>query len=316
MGSNQQMKSIIRTMAVQTPAVRKPVRYYQYCTGLLLCFYIISACSMNTLAIRATGSIIEYSMEAFFEESDVIFAETALQSHLKLLEGLIKGDPQNVNLLTTACQGFTSYALAFLEDTEPDRAGIHYLRAKEYGLRALECRKAGFADAAQGPLDVFESMVKQCSIKELPALFWTANAWASWINLHLDSPAALADFSRVQWMMERVLELDNTFYYAGPHLFFGTAYGIRPVMFGGDPAKAKMHFETNLSLTESKFLLTYVYYAKFYAAKLDDPELFTTLLTHVLETPADILPQQRLVNEVAKLKAQHLLEKRDEYFYE
>ena len=83
----------------------------------LLSFVIlISGCSINKLAINATGSIIECSMESLMEESDLVFAEEAAPGNLKLLEGLIKSDPENERLLVSASFGFAAYAMAFLED--------------------------------------------------------------------------------------------------------------------------------------------------------------------------------------------------------
>ena len=132
------------------------------------------------------------------------------------------------------------------------------------------------------------------------------------LNLH--DPAALADISRQEWLMRRVLEMDETFYHAGPHSFFGTFYGSRSRMFGGDPEKAKFHFEKSLELTENKYLLTHYLYAKTYAVQMQDRELFERLLKTVLETPLDVLPERRLANRVAKNKAQKLLDVADDLF--
>ncbi len=43
-------------------------------------------------------------------------------------------------------------------------------------------------------------------------------------------------------MMKRVLELDETFYYGGAHLFMGIWFASRPKGFGGDLKKAQQHF--------------------------------------------------------------------------
>ena len=46
----------------------------------------------------------------------------------------------------------------------------------------------------------------------------------------------------------------------------------------------------------------------------EDKELFKNLLKEVLESPLDVLPEQRLANEVAKRKAKVLLRMVDELF--
>ncbi len=83
---------------------------------------------VQTLAIRTMGGIMDYGLEAFNEEGDLKLAEDALGSNLKLVEALIKGDPENKKLLLMASQGFNAYALAFAEDDSVERARTFYLQ--------------------------------------------------------------------------------------------------------------------------------------------------------------------------------------------
>ncbi|MFQ6618966.1 MAG: TRAP transporter TatT component family protein, partial [Fidelibacterota bacterium] len=151
--------------------------------------------------------------------------------------------------------------------------------------------------------------------KDVPALFWTANAWAGWINLSLDSPFALADLPKVEIIMRRVLDLGEDYFYGGVHIFYGVYYGGRPVLTGGDPERAKEHFERNLEISRGKFLMTYVYYARYYAVPVQDRVLFQELLGKVIESPVNILPEQALINGVARLRAQEMLKNIDKYFF-
>ncbi|GAG59489.1 unnamed protein product, partial [marine sediment metagenome] len=54
--------------------------------------------------------------------------------------------------------------------------------------------------------------------------------------LNLDNPRAIFDLPKVEALMKRVLELDETYYFAGAHLFFGSLFAARPAMFGGNAA--------------------------------------------------------------------------------
>ncbi|MFC1563007.1 TRAP transporter TatT component family protein [candidate division KSB1 bacterium] len=276
-------------------------------------FIFIFGCSVNKIAINATGSIIEYGVEALMEESDLVFAEKSAPANLKLLEGVIKGDPENGKLLLSAAKGFAAYAMAFLEDEDKERAKLFYERGKDYGLRIL-LKKKQFRDAYSEDLDTFNNALKSFGRDDVPALFWTGFSWGNWINLSLDSPEALVDFPKMESIMKRVLELDETYYYGGVHLFFGTLYGSRPRMFGGNIEKAKEHFDKSIEISKGKFLLNYVYKASFYAVPNMEKTLFESLLKKVINAQPDILPEQRLVNEVAKAKAEKLLVQIDEYF--
>ena len=274
---------------------------------------IFSACSIQSLTLRAIDPVLDGSIEALFEESDLVLAKTALESDLKLLEGMLKRSPDHSKLLFLATQGYASYALGFVEDDDPQRAGKLYLRAKAYGLRILN-RKKQFKSALTQNMNAFEGALQSFSKKDVPALFWTANAWGNYINLNSGDPGALIALPRVEAMMRRVLELDEGYFYGGGHLFFGTILAFKPVMLGGNPEKAKAHFETCLAIGEGKFLLPYVYYAKFYAVNTLDQELFRRLLDTVLSTDENILPEQRLPNAIARKKAQLLLDAESDLF--
>jgi hypothetical protein len=115
-------------------------------------------------------------------------------------------------------------------------------------------------------------------------------------------------------MMRRALELDEGFYYGGPHLFMGIWYASRPAIAGGDLKKAKGHFLRALDLGQGKFLMAYVYYADNYARRALDRDLFVSTLGKVLQTPTDSEPELTLVNTMAQKKAKELLSKVNEYF--
>ena len=73
------------------------------------------------------------------------------------------------------------------------------------------------------------------------------------------------DLPKVEAMMDRVLELDDTFYYGGIHALMASNFVSRPEMFGGQPEQAKDHFNEAFEISESKYLLWYFLYAKYYA---------------------------------------------------
>lgn len=281
--------------------------------SIISIFFFISGCSIQKLAIRSMSGILDNSMAALYEESDLKLAEQAIASDLKLLEGLIKSDPDNEKFLLLACQGFGSYALGFIEDEDPARAQPLYLRGRDYGLKILN-KNSQFPKSLTGNLDQLEFALKNFDVKHVPVLFWTANNWANWITLNLTNTDALADLPRVQLMMHRVLELEESYFYGGAHLFFATIYSARPQLLGGNMEKSKQHFDHCFEFCQEKFLLPYVYYARYYATRTFDEELFIKTLNQVIATPDDVLPAQRLPNAIAKQKAKRLLLQVEEFF--
>jgi len=148
----------------------------------------------------------------------------------------------------------------------------------------------------------------------LPGLYWLGQCWGSWLMLNLDNLDAFVGISKVEAVTLKTLELDESYHYAGPHLLAGVFYGGRTKMLGGNPEKARSHFEKCLELTDHKYLMVQVLYAKTYTVQNQDRKLFQKLLNEVVGAPADILPGQQLANTVAKQKARKLLELMDELF--
>jgi hypothetical protein len=229
-----------------------------------------------------------------------------------LLDGMVEAWPDNAQLLIAAAQGYSSFASVFLEEQESEYAKRLTGKAKQYALRSLELK--GLKDPLQKPFDDFKEGLTRVGKKEVPYLFWSATCWASWISLNLDSVEAVAELPKVEAMMQRALDLDEAFYYGGPHLFMGIWFASRPKIAGGDLKKAQRHFLKAIELGQGKFLMAYVYYASTYARQSLDKDLFTSLLQRVLKSPADDPSELTLLNTVAKKKAHDLLGRTQEYF--
>jgi tetratricopeptide (TPR) repeat protein len=278
----------------------------------LILVFVLTGC-IQLLAIRTMGGIMDYGLEAFNEESDLELAKDALGSNLKLIEALIKGDPGNEKLLLMASQGYSAYAHAFVEDEDIGRARQFYLRGRDYGMRIL-LQNERFRDAAEKDIAGFSQALHSFSRDDVPAIFWTAFAWGSYVNLTLTDVRALADLPKVNAMMDFVLQRNPSYYYAGAHLYFGTLLASTPVLLGGNPDAAREHFEKAIQLTGGKFLMTYLYYARSYAVQTMNRELFESLLKTVVTAPLDALPEARLPNAVAKKRAQRLLQNVEQFF--
>lgn len=285
------------------------------CAFAPLCLLVLflTACSIERIAIKSSTAILKNTVLALNEEEDPDFAEKAIASQLKMLEGMIKSDPGNLELLLLASRGFSSYAFSFVEDHDTERAKIFYRRGLNYGLKALNADKS-FAEALKKGGEELQHALNKIEVKNLPFLFWTAYSWGGLINLSRNSPDALLALPKVEKMMERVLHLDESYYFGAAHLFFGVLYGSMPPMFGGKPGKSKFHFEKALEISQGKFLTGYILYAKSYAIQTQDKALFKKLLNRVMDSSPNILPSQNLANHLAKIKAKKLLLNLNEYF--
>ncbi len=256
---------------------------------------------------------MDNGFEVLNREQDLDIAEKSIASNLKLLEAVMQSDPENEHFMLLACMGYSSYALAFVEDATPERATVFYLRSRDYGLQILKNNKK-FAEAFNKDLPEFEESLNSFSEEDVPAVFWTAVGWGSYIYLNISNPEAVSDLSRVEAMMNFVVKKKPDYFYGGAHYFLGTLAGTMPKVLGGNPDVSRRHFEEALKYGSGKFLMTYVYFARSYAVQAQDKALFENCLTTVDTTSIDVLPEMRLSNAVAKKKAVILRDKISDYF--
>lgn len=265
------------------------------------------------VALRATPSLFPNVAATIFEECDPELAEASIPPNLKLMEGLLKSDPENRKILTTLSMGFAGYSLLFIEPEDPERASAMYLRALEYGTRALGEKGAPLRNR-DGGLEPVRAMLKNMDPNDLEALFWTTLSWNAWINLNLDKPSALAQLSASEACLRRVLELDEHFFYSAPHILMGASLAARPPILGGSPEKARIHFEQALQENHRKFYLAQVYLAKYYAVRVQDKELFARTLAEVVHGNPRELQDVCLINRVMQRRAQELVKQAEDLF--
>jgi tetratricopeptide (TPR) repeat protein len=273
------------------------------------------ASTIAKMSVDGMKPIMEDMREATNRNGDIDLVRAGMPAMLIQMDGFIMVSPENRYLLTSAAEANMGYAFLFVEDTDNPRARQLYLKARDYALRNLSLNKTFKQALEQDDIQVFTDALKTIHKRDIAPLYFATNAWMLWINIaHRDNPDALKDLPKVEAMMDRVLVLDDTFYHGGIHALMGVNFVSRPEMFGGQPEQAKDHFNEAFEISESKYLLWYFLYAKYYAVQINDKELFVSTLNKILSAPDDILPEEAFSNGAVKLKAKELLGHADDYF--
>jgi len=265
----------------------------------------LSACSIDKMMVRASMPMIEGGIEAMNAEPDLQLAEDSMPANLGLLNGMIHLDPENIQLHVYAAQAYYGLSYGFTEDKELKRSQEFYLRGLKHGLIALQL--SGLDNAKKlNPLDL-EEQLQKLDEDDVAALFWTASNWAKWIDLNRDKASSLIQLPKPTAMMQRVLELDDTFYFGGAHIYFGVLYGARPPMFGGDFEKSRKHFDRAREITDNKLLVADLLQAQYLSRQMNDRDDFHQRLTYIINAPEDLYPEATLLNQIVKRKAKRLL---------
>jgi len=267
---------------------------------------------MKALTIRSMEPVMQDMDLAVNRSTDVETLRDALPAFLVQMDGLIVAS-ESTMLLLKASEANFGYANAFLEESDRQRASRLYLKARAYACRALygPARSEGALDT---PLEPFREDLQRFGKRDVPALFWTANSWLGWIALNLDRTEAVMDMPKAQAMLERVVELDETYYYGAAHAALGSIYAAQGGLVREALEKAKAHFEKAFSISQGRLLFIPLFYAQYYAYQIQDRELFVKTLEGVISTDDRANPDRAFVNEIARRKAKALLDNVDMYF--
>lgn len=272
----------------------------------------LSSAACSTLRLALVGPMIEDVAAATARQDDLNLVAQAAPTYLLLIEGLLESSPGNRRLLLAASEAYTSYG-ALVEAEDLHGARRLYARGRRHALRALASDPKAAA-LLEAPYEEFVSIADRLDDGDLAMVFWIASSWGAWISVNTESMAALADLPRVIFLMEWVLERDESYYFASPHLFLGMYNAAVPPLLGGKPDVARAHFQRALELTGGKALIVPVQMARFYAMQVFDRDLYERLLRQAIDAPADQVPELTLQNRAAQARAAVLLENVDEVF--
>jgi predicted anti-sigma-YlaC factor YlaD len=275
--------------------------------------------------LNKASDAVAHSGTTYASDDDPDLVKAAAPFGLKLTESLLAENPQHLGLLTSAASGFTQYSYAFVQE-DADEMELHdfaaaeamrvrarhlYLRAQRYGMRGLEVKHPGFGKAL---LANPKATVRMAAKSDVPLLYWTAAAWASAISLSKDNPELVGQIPAMEALMDRALELDESFGNGAIHTFMIT-YEMSRSGAGGDPAaRARKHFERAMALSKETDASPLVALAEAVTIQKQDVKAFESLLNQALVINPDANPDLRLVNTVMQRRARWLLSRESELF--
>lgn len=291
-----------------------------------ICITLLAGCSLEKLAVNSMADALsDGNAGVYAADDDPELVGEAMPFALKTMESLLEATPRHKKLLIATASGFVMYAHAYIlrpaeamEETNFDeardqrvRAKRLFLRARGYGLRALELSFPSISDSLSGNR---VSVVSKLGKKDVPALYWTGVAWGSAISVAKNDMELVGNFPAVAAMMERALQLDEAWGEGAIHEFFIIVSAGKPVSEGGGTKRAEEHFRRAMELNGGRSVSPLVTFAESVCILKQDRTQFQELLTKVLEFDVNRYPENRLANILAQRKARMLMSNIDNLF--
>lgn len=285
----------------------------------------LTGCSVRKMAVNQIGDALSGTGTAFTSDDDLELVKAALPFSLKLMESILAETPRHEGLLLATASGFTQYAYAFVQpemdrleetdfyaaDKQRQRARRLYLRARDYGLRALSIRHRGFEEKLrENPAEA----VVRVSREDVPELYWTAVAWGAAIAISKDDPEMIGQIPQVEFLIYRALELDESHNHGEIHSFLITFEMSRPAGVRGAIDRARKHFQRAMELSSGQQAGPLVALAQSVCVQEQNVVEFKSLLNRALAINPDARPEWRLVNLLMQERARWLLSRTEDLF--
>lgn len=274
---------------------------------------------MLVLNLSACGQLISNAKQEFAEDlsatilsfDDPETIKKGVPAYLILISSMIRGEPENADLLESGAQLYGAYASGFTDSAESRKNLAR--RAFDYASRAMCIRDQRFCNVKTLSYFEFEKLLASVEKSQAEHLFVFVSSWAGVIEANSSDWNAVAELPKVKAGIQRVLDIDETVNNGNAHLYMAVMESLLPPTLGGKPDLAKKHFDRAIEISQGHNLMAKVLYAEKYARMLFDRKLHDELLQQVID--ADAGPEdQLLVNTLAKQKAAELLLEADDYF--
>ncbi len=276
--------------------------------SIALLAILCGACATNL-----PRSFSENISRAILNQNDPETVRAGAPAFLLLLDGFVDANPDDRDLLRATADLYGSYATVFVDDTE--RARRLATKALAYAQSAL-CK--GASGACDGLVKIYAEFVPSLGgfgKSDLAYLYSFGAAWAGWVNAHSEDWNARADLPKIEALMQRIVELDESYQWGRAHLYLGVMNSQLPPSLGGKPGRAREHFEKAIALSEGRDLIGKVEFARRYARLVFDQGLHDRLLQEVLDADP-VVPDLTLSNVIAQEEASQLLAHSSDYFGE
>ncbi|HID48071.1 MAG TPA: hypothetical protein EYP40_00390 [Chromatiales bacterium] len=248
---------------------------------------------------------------AMLNHNDLATVRDAAPAYLLLTDSMVASDPDDAESNRVAASLYGAYTGVFVEDS--DRVRRLSQRAFDYALRAACLHAPQACTVRKMDFQSFTGFLQQQDVGDVPILYTLGASWAGWIQANSEDWNAVAELPRVTAIMQRVVELDETYQHGTAHLYLGVIHTLLPPSAGGKPRLARKHFARAIEISNGRNLTARLLYATRYAKMMFDRDLHDRLLREVIEADP-VAPDMTLLNMLARKQARQALAEADDYF--
>lgn len=251
-----------------------------------LCSFLTIFICLVTFSCASTSNM----MEPVMGETDMELLGSSLPLVVKGVEVAHFAKPNNKQFATLSSMLYVMYANVFVQTPadmmddsqfdiqyeEKQRAKMHYLRGKRYGLDYFNRKNKHFEEyiSSHNP-ELEEKALKCISKKDVSAAYWLGAGWLGAFALDPLDPDMLSNLRAPVLILEKACSLDPTYSNGAIWDVLCAFYAAAPYDFGGDKDRAVECFLKEVEVCKGQGTGIFMTYANTFcrgSVPLDDYE--------------------------------------------
>ena len=260
---------------------------------------------------KASGDAANFAQ--LKEEAEALWQERGdadkLGAALQKFEQAYEANPRDREVAARLVRGW--YFMGDALRSDPDRKNEAFDKAISWGKRCLAINEDFTARLNKGT-EKEEDVVDSLGAEDVPCMYWTASSLGKWAKLN-GILTSLKHLGTVKAYMNRIGQLDPTYYYHGPDRYWGAYYSLIPGFSGRDLDKSRKHFDVSIAASPD-YLGTQVLLADAWAVNSQDRATYKAVLEKVLTADPEAIPEIAHENRAEQAKAKKLLAEIDDRF--
>jgi hypothetical protein len=279
--------------------------------ALLIGCVALSLSGCASLMSSAASGLTDSISDSVLNQDDPETAKAALPTFMVLIDGMIRDNPGDPDLLASGATLYASYGAIFAD--EEARAARLTTRARNYAQTAMCEAYAPSCAWPSATYDEFVASLDGIGSKQAEILYTYGFASLAFLRAHSSDWNSLAELPQMEALFKRYMEISGDAANSAVYTYMGILLTLRPPALGGEPERAREYFEKAITLTGGRDLGVKVEFAKGYAKLLYERELHDRLLQEVLEADP-YYDGFTLSNVLAQEQAAILMAEADDYF--
>ena len=276
---------------------------------IVILAWTLSGCTM--VVSSAASGLSDSVSDSVLNQDDPETAKAALPTFMVLLDGMVRDNPTDPDILSSTATLYASYGAIFADD--PVRESRLTTRARRYAHTAVCEVYVPSCDWGDLTYDEFVASLDGLRPKHAEYVYTYGFASLAYLRAHSDDWNSLAELPHMEALFNHYMNINGDEVNGAVYTYMGILLTLRPPALGGEPERAREYFEKAIELTHGRDLGAKVEFARGYAKLLYERELHDQLLNEVLAADP-YYDGFTLSNVLAQEQAKALLAEADDYF--